>query len=106
MKPALEKFLLIAATLAAIGIFIYVALWTSIKDKKTQMDNLFNSTNVPTSYHFMIPPSSSSSPSLTTEPKLGPSDRTMDREGKLGDSSKCLLDSAAGSGQVKDTAFI
>ncbi|OXM82426.1 hypothetical protein, partial [Paenibacillus rigui] len=46
MKPALEKFLLIAATLAAIGIFIYVALWTSIKDKKTQMDNLFNRTNL------------------------------------------------------------
>lgn len=50
MKPALEKFLLIAATLAAIGIFIYVSLWTSIKTKKTQMDELFNSTNVPTSY--------------------------------------------------------
>lgn len=54
MKPALEKFLLIAATLAAIGIFIYAALWTSISGKKTQMDNLFNSTNVPTS--FLVKP--------------------------------------------------
>lgn len=54
MKPALEKFLLIAATLAAIGIFIFVALWGSIKDKKTQMDDLFNNTNVPTSYHYQI----------------------------------------------------
>ncbi|TDF94123.1 hypothetical protein [Paenibacillus piri] len=49
MKPALEKFLLIAATLAAIGLFIFVALWSSIKEKKTQMDDLFNNTNVPTS---------------------------------------------------------
>ncbi|WP_028550067.1 hypothetical protein [Paenibacillus sp. UNC451MF] len=54
MKPALEKFLLIAATLAAIGIFIFVALWGSIKDKKTQMDDLFNNTNVPTSYHYQM----------------------------------------------------
>ncbi|GAA4881194.1 hypothetical protein GCM10023310_71700 [Paenibacillus vulneris] len=54
MKPALEKFLLIAATLAAIGIFIFVALWGSIKEKKTQMDDLFNNTNVPTSYHYQI----------------------------------------------------
>lgn len=52
MKPALEKFLIIAATLAAIGIFIFVALWGSIKDKKTQMDDLFNNTNVPTSFHY------------------------------------------------------
>ncbi len=44
MKPALEKFLLIAATLAAIGLFIFVAMWSSIKDKKTQMDDLFNNT--------------------------------------------------------------
>jgi hypothetical protein len=50
MKPALEKFLLIAATLAAIGLFIFVAMWSSIKDKKTQMDDLFNNTNVPTSF--------------------------------------------------------
>lgn len=49
MKPALEKFLLIAATLAAIGLFIFVAMWSSIKDKKTQMDDLFNNTNVPSS---------------------------------------------------------
>ncbi|MCS7461466.1 hypothetical protein N0M98_15040 [Paenibacillus doosanensis] len=56
MKPALEKFLLIAATLAAIGIFIFVALWGSIKEKKTQMDDLFNNTNVPTSYHYQITP--------------------------------------------------
>ncbi|TBL80606.1 hypothetical protein [Paenibacillus thalictri] len=50
MKPALEKFLIIAATLAAIGLFIFVALWSSMKEKKTQMDDLFNNTNVPTSY--------------------------------------------------------
>ncbi|SFL68996.1 hypothetical protein SAMN03159341_108233 [Paenibacillus sp. 1_12] len=50
MKPALEKFLLIAATLAAIGLFIFVAMWSSIKDKKTQMDDLFNNTNVPSSF--------------------------------------------------------
>lgn len=50
MKPALEKFLIIAATLAAIGLFVFVALWSSIKDKKTQMDDLFNNTNVPSSY--------------------------------------------------------
>ncbi|MDQ1911856.1 hypothetical protein RAC89_15740 [Paenibacillus sp. GD4] len=50
MKPALEKFLIIAATLAAIGLFIFVAMWSSIKEKKTQMDDLFNNTNVPTSY--------------------------------------------------------
>ncbi|NHN33104.1 hypothetical protein [Paenibacillus agricola] len=49
MKPALEKFLLIAATLAAIGLFIFVAMWSSIKDKKMQMDDLFNNTSVPTS---------------------------------------------------------
>jgi hypothetical protein len=52
MKPALEKFLLIAATLAAIGLFIFVAMWSSIKDKKTQMDDLFNNTNVPSSYMY------------------------------------------------------
>jgi len=51
MKPALEKFLIIAATLAAIGLFIFVALWSSIKEKKTQMDDLFNNTNVPTSFY-------------------------------------------------------
>jgi FtsZ-interacting cell division protein ZipA len=50
MKPALEKFLIIAATLAAIGLFVFVALWSSIKDKKTQMDDLFNNTNVPTAH--------------------------------------------------------
>ncbi|WP_284644249.1 hypothetical protein [Paenibacillus silviterrae] len=50
MKPALEKFLIIAATLAAIGLFIFVAMWSSIKEKKTQMDDLFNNTNVPSSY--------------------------------------------------------
>jgi flagellar biosynthesis/type III secretory pathway M-ring protein FliF/YscJ len=50
MKPALEKFLLIAATLAAIGLFVFVAMWSSIKDKKTQMDDLFNNTNVPSSF--------------------------------------------------------
>ncbi|ULL18742.1 hypothetical protein DVH26_32490 [Paenibacillus sp. H1-7] len=54
MKPALEKFLIIAATLAAIGIFIFVALWSSIKEKKTQMDDLFNNTNVPTSFHYQM----------------------------------------------------
>ncbi|WP_248928317.1 hypothetical protein [Paenibacillus hamazuiensis] len=52
MKPALEKFLIIAATLAAIGLFIFVALWNSMKEKKTQMDDLFNNTNVPTSYFY------------------------------------------------------
>ncbi|MEK3725540.1 hypothetical protein [Paenibacillus sp. FSL H8-0034] len=52
MKPALEKFLLIAATLAAIGLFIFVAMWSSIKDKKTQMDDLFNNTNVPSSFMY------------------------------------------------------
>jgi hypothetical protein len=52
VKPALEKFLIISATLAAIGIFVFVALWSSIKEKKTQMDTLFNSTNVPTSYQY------------------------------------------------------
>lgn len=52
MKPALEKFLIIAATLAAIGIFIFVALWASIKEKKTQMDDLFNNTNVPSSFQY------------------------------------------------------
>jgi FtsZ-interacting cell division protein ZipA len=51
MKPALEKFLIIAATLAAIGLFVFVAMWSSIKDKKTQMDDLFNNTNVPTSFY-------------------------------------------------------
>ncbi|MFD0681748.1 MULTISPECIES: hypothetical protein [unclassified Paenibacillus] len=52
MKPALEKFLLIAATLAAIGLFVFVAMWSSIKEKKTQMDDLFNNTNVPTSFYY------------------------------------------------------
>ncbi|PZE20688.1 hypothetical protein [Paenibacillus xerothermodurans] len=60
MKPALEKFLIIAATLAAIGLFVYVALWSSIKEKKTQMDDLFNNTNVPTSFHHQ--PSQSAEP--------------------------------------------
>ncbi|MDF2959737.1 MAG: hypothetical protein K0S39_1472 [Paenibacillus sp.] len=55
MKPALEKFLLIAATLAAIGLFVFVAMWSSIKEKKTQMDDLFNNTNVPSSlYHVPL----------------------------------------------------
>lgn len=58
MKPALEKFLIIAATLAAIGIFIFISMWTSIKGKKTQMDDLFNSTNVPTSYIEQLVPDS------------------------------------------------
>jgi FtsZ-interacting cell division protein ZipA len=51
VKPALEKFLIIAATLAAIGLFVFVAMWSSIKEKKTQMDDLFNNTNVPTSFY-------------------------------------------------------
>lgn len=55
MKPALEKFLIIAATLAAIGLFVFVALWSSIKEKKTQMDDLFNNTNVPTSMQTPLP---------------------------------------------------
>ncbi|MCZ8515148.1 hypothetical protein O9H85_22550 [Paenibacillus filicis] len=55
MKPALEKFLIIAATLAAIGLFIFVALWSSIKEKKTQMDDLFNNTNVPSSINLQAP---------------------------------------------------
>jgi FtsZ-interacting cell division protein ZipA len=50
MKPALEKFLIIAGTLAAIGIFVFIALWASMKDKKGQMDDLFNNTNVPSSF--------------------------------------------------------
>ncbi|NOU92627.1 hypothetical protein GC093_05205 [Paenibacillus sp. LMG 31456] len=52
MKPALEKFLLIAATLAAIGLFVFIAMWSSIKEKKTQMDDLFNNTNVPSSFYY------------------------------------------------------
>jgi flagellar biosynthesis/type III secretory pathway M-ring protein FliF/YscJ len=56
VKPALEKFLLIAATLAAIGLFVFVAMWSSIKEKKTQMDDLFNNTNVPSSFNFESKP--------------------------------------------------
>lgn len=73
MKPALEKFLLIAATLAAIGIFIYVSLWTSIKTKKSQMDELFNSTNVPTSYVSPSRGPSTNMPTGYVSPSMSPS---------------------------------
>ncbi|UUZ83452.1 hypothetical protein LJK88_06100 [Paenibacillus sp. P26] len=67
MKPALEKFLIIAATLAAIGLFIFVALWSSIKEKKTQMDDLFNNTNVPTSMSIPAEKGANGGPGLTMD---------------------------------------